>query len=256
MVRRYSLFLILWIANGLLPPGASADPTPPSWDEDRLSGFREYVRQQKVFDREREKAEQAYLEEKEEWERQRQLAIKDYKKEKKVSSPLEGGPEYREYLSQLKDKNKEREEIRQTYSREKARMLSQKRRKIDVTEAEELGLKQARPRYEVSKRVLYGAPSPYGKSGSQANGGGRRYTPPSSSNRFSSPGSAFQGEAGGDFPPPPSFDGSDLPPPPPIDYEDLPPPPPPDSFEVDEFPPPPDFGDLPPPPPPPPVDDF
>ena len=109
---------------------------------------------------------------------------------------------------------------------------------------EELGLPEDRPRYDVKKRVLYGATSHFGK-GSGPSGGGSSF-PDSGSGGFTP-----SGGGGGmdEFPAPPtSF---------PDDSFDLPPPPPPPPMPFDDStglnaP----FDDFPPPPPPPPADDF
>ncbi|MBX3040804.1 MAG: hypothetical protein KF789_08880, partial [Bdellovibrionaceae bacterium] len=150
-MRRHCLLFLF-----VLPSLVWADPVPPSWDESRRAGFKEHQEQQKVFDRERAKGERAFIEEQEEWERQRQATIADYKKESKQASPAENGPEHRDYLKQVEAGKKERQAVTRDYSREKAAMLKRKGRTIHLTEEEELGLTEARPRYEASKRVLYG----------------------------------------------------------------------------------------------------
>ena len=255
-MRRHCLALLL-----LLPSLTWADPVPPSWDENRRAGFREHQQQEKVFDRERLKGERAFIEEQEEWERQRQASIADYKKESKTASPSENGPEYKEYLKEAEAEKKARRQITQEYSREKAAVAKRTTGKgVKLTEEEELGLTQTRPRYDVGRRVLYGAPSKFATGGASRGGGSR------SNSRFTPPPASFGGNAGGftpppappvqdgDLIPPPMFDdggGEDIPPPPPVEYDDLPPPlPPGDAFDPDDFPPPPDFGDFPPPPPP------
>lgn len=232
-----------------------ADPTPPSWHQDRRAGFHEHVDQQKVFDRERLKGEKAFIEEQEEWERQRQASIQEYKKEKKQSSPAEDGPEHRQHLKEIRDQEKEREMTTREYVRERDAVLSNKGRKVTLTDEEELGLVEDRPRYDVSKRALYGN----GPNAVMAGKTPRRSSParPSNGSRFSStPAASFGSGDSGDLPPPSLDDGGGYVPPPPIEYDELPPPPPPfDGGDSGDFPPPPDFGDFPPPPPPP-LDDL
>lgn len=236
----------------LIAISAKADPVPPSWDEDRLAGFAEHKVAEKIHDRERLKGRLADTEEREQWERERKAALAEHKRRAKTQSPQEGGPEEREYLSMEKRRRAESEKIRAEYSRHKA--VVEKRSghgKHLVSEAEELGLNEKRPRYTPSNRVLYGAKAKF-KPGAPGSGG--------------SSGSYGGGGGGGNnsnFPPPPSFDdfppGDGYVPPPPIDdYSpgDFPPPPPIDPGDMGHTdfpppPPPPDFGDFPPPPMPP-----
>jgi hypothetical protein len=223
-------------------PFVSADPTPASWDEDRLTGFRGHVKAQDIHDRERAKGQTAYNEELEQWERQRIAAIAEHKRQRKATSPLEGGPEDRADRAEKREYAVDAEKERLQYVRIKTKMSAQRRRNVAVTPEEELGLKTDRPRYDVTKRVLYGASGKYRPSTGGSSGG----TNPN----YSGP------TPGGNLPPPPTFDdfgGGDgyIPPPVIPEYDDMPPvPPPPSGFEEGDFPPPPpDFNDFPPPPP-------
>ncbi|MBX2986639.1 MAG: hypothetical protein KF802_01970 [Bdellovibrionaceae bacterium] len=221
---------------------AHADPTPPSWDENRRAGFFEHRRNERVFDREREKGRTAYLEELEKWERQRAAAIAEYKKRRHAQSPREGGPEDREDQTRRQSQARDMRKHEAEYIRQKQAMLKRGRQRSGLSDERELGLDTQRPRFEVSKRQLFGAPGAKGGSSFGGAGGGGGATP--------------------NFPPPPSYNedfggaGSGyIPPPPMSEYEDMPPPPPGVGvpFESGEgFPPPPpvpDFGDFPPPPP-------
>lgn len=251
VIRIFSLLLLM--ATRL----AWADPVPPSWDEDRLSGFAQQKVDKKVTDREREKGKTVYLEELEQWERIRKAALADHKKQIKAQSPQEDGPEDREDRRGKINAKKEYEELRIDYVHLKEQAAQQKRKKIALSEEEELGLYDPdRPRFDYKKRQLYGARP---KSSRPSAGGG-------------SFGGGSSGGGGGsfdDFPPPPSFDGGGYIPPPMMpEYDETMPPPPPPPFEDGDFPPPPppppgDFGDFPPPPPlpmplnsPPPGDGF
>lgn len=235
-----------------------ADPVPPSWEEERLKGFHPHHQEQRLFDRERQKGERAYLEQQELWERERRAALEEHRKRNRKQTIRDDGPEYQEFLRKQAEQRRQAEEIRQSYSRKKAAVQSRQSRNLPVTPAEELGLNQERPRFDVSKRVLYGAPSKFATGGSSSGGGfsGRS----ADRNRFQSSGDGNPGfNPGEDFPPPiqdgdilppPTFDdsmGDFPPPPPPMEYDGEFPPPP---VDLEDFPPPPDFGDFPPPPPP------
>lgn len=222
----------------LLTSAAAADPTPPTWDEDRLAGFAEHKAGDKVIGREREKGKTAYYEELERWERARKAALDQHKKQVKATSPVEGGPEYREQKRKVRAERDQAEKTRLEYVRQKNAVLSKKRSKIAVSEEEELGLTEKRPRYDVTKRALFGAKPKYGAAaGSTPSYGGGGFgggnSPPPPPPEDFPPGDAY-------IPPPPvpEYDGSEFPPPPPL---------PAPSFEDGDFPPPP-------PPPPPPVD--
>lgn len=243
---RLSAFLLSFLFAATL----RADPTPASWDEDRLSGFHSHEKAQVIHDRERAKGQTAYNEELEQWERQRNAAIAEHKRQRKATSPLEGGPEDRADLAEKKAYAKEAEEQRLEYVRIKNKMSAQRKRNVAITPEEELGLLEKRPRYEVSRRVLYGASTKVRSLPTARSGGG------------SSPN--YSGSVpGGTLPPPPTFDdfgggGGDgyIPPPVVPEYDEMPPvPPPPSGFEEGDFPAAPEFNDFPPPPPPP-MDGF
>lgn len=220
---------------------------PPDWDENRLRGFREHQDGQKIFDRERQKSEGLWIEGLERWERQRLKARASHRSEAKQSSPAESGPEYRVHQASKVASAMEHEAARKNYRRtqEAARLLRQN--KPPVSDMEELGLTQTRPRYDVTKRAIYsgkgagsasrpGSSSPsYGGSNSLPGGGFVAPPPPANFDEFPEP------PSDGGYVPPPPMGEEDIPPPPTFDDGDFPPPPPP---------PPPDFGDFPPPPPP------
>jgi hypothetical protein len=222
----------------------------------RLKGFAEHQSEEKQFDRERQKGEAEFLEEQEQWERQRQLDLVEFKKEKAASVMKDDGPEFKQDQKEKARWDKEYEANREAYIKE-LKSFDRKSYPDLVSEKTELGLDQTRPRYDLKKRVLYGATSKYGKSSGASSG------PVSFS-----PGSNYgnSGSGNSSFPPPPTFDdfnnndngyvpapnmsdgyGDDIPPPPP------PPPPMPFPDGGGDFN---NFNNEIPPPPPPPMDDF
>lgn len=236
-----SQFLFIFFALLL---GASAGAQ--SSEKDRLSGFAEHYEDQERFGRAREQGEKAYFEEEEQWENQKSRALKDYKATKKSESMSDEGPEAKADATAKKEYLDSYEKERRTYAKERAKQDVVVRENANLpSEAQELGLDRERPRYDYSKRALYGAQPKYGK-GAPGSGG----TFGGESPRAISPG-------GTSFPPPPTFDdfsdndGGYVPAPNiPEDYGDVPPPPPPPPIPMGD-----DFGgesDFPSPPPPPP----
>ncbi len=214
-------------------------------EKERLSGFAEHQLKQKRFEEARIKGERAYLEEEEQWEHEKNRNLQEYKTEKKKAVVNDLGPAAKADAAAKKAYEDEYELARRAYTKKRSDQQSVVRdSKTLPSEAQELGLNEERPRYDYSKRVLFGAQPKYGKSvsGGGVRGGGSR-------------GSISPG--GTSFPPPPTFDdfgGGDsgyVPAPTmPEDFGDIPPPPPP-PLPMD------DFGggesmDFPPPPPPPP----
>jgi hypothetical protein len=211
----------------------------------RLRGFAEHQIDEAQFDRQRRKGETEFLEESEQWQKQKDADLAEHKKlraeQKKAGSDtsVSAKEDAEEKLVWEKDYEKSRHAFakeREKFDRSKVSGL--------VTENEEFGLDSHRPRYDYKKRALYGAPLKYGKAvpgtGSSSGAGGFSAGNPGASAPFG---------AGGNFPPPPSFDdfGDGYIPPPNLGGafgDDIPPPPPPPPMD--------DFNDFPPPPPPPP----
>lgn len=215
-------------------------------EKERLSGFAEHQMKQKRFDEARNKGERAYLEEEEQWEHEKNRSLQEYKAAKKKAFVNDMGPAAKADAADKKAYEDEHELARRAYTEKRSRQQTVVRDSKNLpTEAQELGLHEERPRYDYSKRVLFGAQPKYGKAGPGGGlqGGGTRggFTP-----------------GGTSFPPPPTFDdfgGGDtgyVPAPTmPEEFGDFPPPPPPPPMPMD------DFGgsesmDFPPPPPPPP----
>jgi hypothetical protein len=209
-------------------------------EQERLSGYKDYVDENQIFDRERLRSYRAYLESVEKDLFEKSKALRDFRKTKKIEKQESDEVDnYKEYLSeqlkQDKDDNVAIQEYRKNQRKSKA--IQDKR---DFTEEEELGIFVERPRYDYKKRAMYGAKPKY-----------KIATKPSSS-----------GDSGSspDF----ATDSGYIPPPPPplpaemsneSFYDEIPPPPPP-PFPAD-------FGNggemgdgyIPPPPPPPPMFD-
>ena len=207
----------------------------------RLKGYDEQRREGRQFDKARESGEKAFLEEEEQRAEARNRAIAEHRKTQKTSQMSDDGPEAKADAQSKALFQAEREKNRKEYSRDQE--FDRSKYPGLVTEAQELGLDEIRPRFDFKKRMATK------KSGGSSSSGG-------------SSGSGFSRGAAPGFPPPPTTfddfgtpDGGFVPAPNvPDDFGDIPPPPPP--------PPPPvfdegfgggtDFGNdfIPPPPPP------
>lgn len=213
-------------------------------DFTRRSGFYSHQSEQKKFDKSREAGLSEWVDEQERLARQREKLEAQYRNSKKPLVTNEEGPEYQTFLA---EQRKQAEQYEASRSREAAQQSAFKRRRaqkhLALTEEEELDVFMKRPKYDTRKRVLYGAKSKLGKSGSQIGGAGGLDSSKPGDNFSSSP-LPFNQDFGDNFTPPipPTFSDAgfgDIPPPPP-------PPPPafPDSFDggAGEFiPPPPPF---------------
>lgn len=216
----------------------------------RLQGFAQHQKQSHAFDRAREQGEQSQLEDEEIWEVTKRRALQEYKKQKKQNSMSDEGVEAQAHEIKQKAFDEQMESQRKIYATQKAKEAAQMKRFTGTLPSgeEELGLLEARPRFDYKKRQAYGGKPNY----KQGKGSGGK----SSSSGAPSSGFAPSNEFG-DFPPPPQVDdfdndgfpqyqgddfGGDAPPPPiPVPaFEDD------GSFNENDFPPP--------PPPPPPFD--
>ncbi len=207
---------------------------------ERVRGFDDYKKQRRMNDREREKGLALHLERIEMERREYEAALQEHRKAKRKEKPLESTPSYKENVrDRERDKQKRLEEQEEFIADKKVekKRLTQ----AQINKLEELGLPEDRPRFDIKKRTLYGAASPFDKAPPATGGGSNSFAP--SDNSFPTPPPAQFDE----FPPPPTFPGDD--------NFDLPPPPPPMPYDegmglnnppFDEFP----------PPPPPPMDDF
>lgn len=213
-------------------------------EQERLSGYKEYVDENQIFDRERLRSYRAYLESVEKDLFEKSKSLRDFRKTKKIEKQESDEIDnYKEFLSEQLKQDKADNVAMQEYrkNQRKSKAIQDKR---DFTEEEELGIFVERPRYDYKKRALYGAKPKYKiatKAGSGAGGGGA-----------SSPSPDFATDSGYIPPPPPPLP-AEMPNEP--FYDEIPPPPPP-PFPAD-------FGNggemgdgyIPPPPPPPPMFD-
>jgi superfamily II DNA/RNA helicase len=208
----------------------------------RREQFLQHRREGDVFDQEREKALTLYLEEEEQWTLRRLEAYLEHKKNKKERAELRGDESYRIHLNEKVVRREEEQELLAEYLRQHKIGIhgSAHGSSTDLSENEELGLSEKRPRYDIKKRVLYGAkPKSTGKDQKafgKAGGGSSAHS--GSDSGFGSGSGGGSGYAPSPSGPEPDF--NDFPPPPPMapmaPYEDsdFPPPPPPPSFEDNE----------------------
>lgn len=210
-------------------------------EEERLSGFAEHYAEGKKIDKARADGERAFFEESEQWEALRRNEYSEFKKQKKAAEIADDGPEFKQDAKDKKQDAIQYEESRKEFQKLKAneRAISRESKKLP-SELQELQVYSDRPRYDYSKRPLFGA----------------RYKWQGALSGSASSGSNFggynSGSGGSNFPSPPSFDdGGYIPAPNLPDDSDFPPPPPPPGFGDDSLGG--GFGsDMPPPPPPPP----
>lgn len=207
-------------------------------EQERLSGYKEYVEESQIYERERLRSYRAYLESVEKDLFEKNKALRDFRKTKKIEKQeSDEADNYRVHIDEQKKGEKAAEIARQEYRKNERRnkIIESKR---DFTEEEELGIFVERPRYDYKKRAMYGAKPQYKttvKTGS--------VTPPPD----------FATDSGYIPPPPPPPMPAELPNEP--FYDEIPPPPPPPF--------PGEFGNgdsggdgyIPPPPPPPPMFD-
>lgn len=228
-IRSISLLILNIIFSGFGPALAASDSKSEEPRKvSRRAQFLEHRRLVKIHDEEREKALILYLEEQEQWQQKRLEAQAEHQKRREARAELRGEEAHREYLQgRLKDLEDDEEKLVEFFQQ---RALSPSGQKSDLKEDEELDLLALRPRYEIKKRVLYGA-KPTGKK---------------DRGRVSSLGkSTSSGKSDSDFGP--GF--APIPSMPESDFGDFPPPPPPPSMSPFEE------SDFPPPPPPPPAFD-
>lgn len=220
----------------------------------RLKAYRSEVRDNRIYETEREKGLAEHLEEQERWDMLRERGLRDYRREKLAdASPEEGGPEYREYLKEKQASARVYERSRENYVSARNRILAGSRSLISKLEEQEYDLDAGRPRYDIRKRsrnkwVSSGSGRGGGSSSAGMSGGG--YVPPPA------PDMQEPAQPVADFPPLPDFPPA---PAPYEGYEDMPVPPPVYDGTAGGVP----FDQnyapevaIPPPPPPPPDFDF
>lgn len=218
-------------------------------ESNRRKAFKEFEDEKKRVEKEQNKGLSLWLEEQEQWDSAREKAVNEHKKTRKPQLPgiidSQGVAQdvSKEYYDDVEVKQRAQrvvEEGRKQHIAIKKSIIAQYSPQDVISEEEELGIFNQRPRYDLRKR---------GRNKWMQKGG-------------SSLGGGSSGSSGGGYMPPPP-DTFDFPPPPPGDFNTMPQ----DSFE--DFPPPPpppgDFGNapgmydsgfgdapIPPPPPPPP----
>lgn len=198
----------------------------------------------------RERGLTGYLQEQEAWDERREKALAEHKKRRKAESPEEGDASWRQDQKEKAEYRAQYQEKRREYVAEKAKLKPKTPAEIrseQLFAMQELGLPSERPRYDIAKRVLYGARAHWAGTPGGAPMGG--HAPPS-----------FGNPSIPNFPPPPAFEdfgennaGGYIPPPPPPPegFEGqqenfIPPPPPPMPFPDEGggyYPPPPMYGE-------------
>ena len=229
--------LILFILSGLcLSLSLRAEArNVDQVDFQRLKGFAQHKKENKDFDKDREKSKAEWQDEESLWYSDREKNLKKYLANRKTEKIYnEEKPEYKEWRAEKKQDLAEQEEIRLKYLAQR-KENEKKLLSVNLSDEEEMDLLNTRPRYYWKKRTLYGGRGTFkGQAGSWG-GSGR-----------SSGSGGYTGGGSAGFPPPPSFDEGDNYIPPPMEFDEPPPPPPPPpSFgEEGSMPPPPPMGDF------------
>ena len=210
----------------------------------RLRSFKEEIDNNKIFDEEREKGLSEYLEEQERWDLIRERGLREYRAQKRQETPQEGSFEHNQYLEELESQLARYEKSRMTHVATKMKFMNPSMQNTyDLMEAEELGLKSQRPRYNISlrsKNKWINAGKTTGISTGGSSSGFQPTTPPpvdfSPTPEFPPAPAPYEGSEEAQAPlPPPIFDsnnggmtdfGSPSP-----DMTIPPPPPPPPDFD-------------------------
>ncbi|AGH95614.1 hypothetical protein [Pseudobdellovibrio exovorus] len=222
---------------------------------ERLKSYRTEIKNNKIFENEREKGLAEFLEEQERWELQRERGVQQQRRARRSENRLmsENSPEYREYLKELQAEQKRYERNRETYVATRNRVLSRQGSSMAKLESEEYDLMVNRPRYDLTKRrrnkwVTTSTPSSGGGFSGGTIGGGGVVFPDQNQNPIPPPADFLPVP---DFPAPaevPYGEFDELPVPPPIydgsaegmpfdsgfgagDMSIPPPPPPPPDFD-------------------------
>lgn len=209
-------------------------------ESNRKRAFKQHEDERRRTDKEQNKGLTLWLEEQEKWDLAREKAKFEFKRNTRPT-PQEGSKEYFDDLAEKERDLRVIEDGRKQHIQIKKSITAQFQGQVSLSEEEELGIYNERPRYNLRKR----ARNKWAKSGSNYGAGGSS--------------GATGGYGGGGYQP---SDNYDFPPPPPPDipqdnFDDFPPPPPatdfanPGTFDSG-------FGDapMPPPPPPPPPDGW
>lgn len=121
----------------------------------RLQNYSTEVRNNRIYDEQREKALGEFLEDQEKWEVIRERGLAEYRKEKREdAAPSENSEAYREDQQEKKAEAIEYEHSRELEVRAKQKVKAIiNREELGRLEDQELGLKGDRPRYSLEKRA-------------------------------------------------------------------------------------------------------
>lgn len=146
----------------------------------RLKSFRQEVKNNRIFDDEREKALSEFLEEQEKWDLYRDRGLREYRSEKrKDSSPRVGGPEHNVYLEEKESEDARYERSRRMHVETKKKFAPKtEAESITRLESEELGLYSERPRYDLRRRSLNKWVNSGLKTGGSSGGNSATFQPP------------------------------------------------------------------------------
>lgn len=173
-----------------------------SLEEQRLEGFAQHNSQNASFSKRREAKSDEVKIDRQNWETERLKSLSEYKnsKSRQAQSINESSPQYQQDVEFKQKQSIELETSRKEFVAERNLKRQQKKKHIQLSESEELGLDDNPDRVEISKRALYGGKPDYvGKidfSGGSAAGGARGAPAPAA--------------------PPPFFEPEAPPPPPPM----------------------------------------
>jgi|GEM_PF-3779241 len=157
-------------------------------------------------------------------------------RKKTVIVDKEATPEYKEYRKIRLERLRKLDQQRSSYVTDRDERWRKESLKITLSEADELGVPEKRPRVEIAKRqfILKPAAGAAGSSRGGGSSGGGYSPPPLPEADFPAP------DFGPPPPPPPEFFEPEFPPPPPMPGF------PGDGFDGTDFPPPPGFEEPPP----------
>jgi hypothetical protein len=192
-------------------------------DEVRLSGYHDYLKDNKQAEKARISDVHEIAKAKLKELALQEVALKEYKKEKAKIPPAldENSPEWKDYVKEKLSIYSLKEQDRKTFILEKKSKQNREHKIIDLSEEQELTIADNSPRVDWNKRRFSDSAGSGGRSGFDS--GSPTFTPPpvySNPSYFDNPPPP---------PPPPSFEPFD-------DGQYPPPPPPPPPMFEDESP--------------------
>lgn len=189
-------------------------------DAKRIDGYHEYQIEVKEINQQRQAGLGDFLNEVRNHEINREQALPAFLAEKKqVQSEMSDSSKfYKQWLSEVDEREQLREKARLSYLKQSRLSNSQFKKKVRVTEEQELGLSESINRVDWSKRR-------FAPGSSSPSGGGRAnsYSPNARDTSMPFPGSAPLGEMDMESPaaaPPDYFESDPIPPPPPSEIFD------------------------------------